>query len=165
MDDFHKTRMGQKFYEHDMPALIRALTRVGDLMEKAISSEAACPSAKELELRSTLELVHDHIHENELAGQFPHALMVAVDKAISDSPEERLKLAQEVYEAAVEETEGFEDSDEHIGADLAYLMGAIIKDGGVDRWSRNTPFMSILERRFPKEHAVWCYIVDRRGEE
>ena len=33
---FQQTRMGQRFYEHTMPELVRQLTRLNDLLEKAV---------------------------------------------------------------------------------------------------------------------------------
>jgi hypothetical protein len=32
---FFQTRMGQRFYEHTMPELVRQLTRLNDLLETA----------------------------------------------------------------------------------------------------------------------------------
>jgi len=31
---FFETRMGRKFYEHDVPELIQVLNRIADLLEK-----------------------------------------------------------------------------------------------------------------------------------
>lgn len=31
---FHQTRMGQRFYEHTMPELVRQLTRLNDSLDK-----------------------------------------------------------------------------------------------------------------------------------
>ena len=36
---FHQTRMGQRFYEHTMPELVRQLTRLNDLLEKATARD------------------------------------------------------------------------------------------------------------------------------
>ncbi len=37
---FHSTRMGQRYYEHTLPELVRQLTRLNDLLEKALTDEA-----------------------------------------------------------------------------------------------------------------------------
>jgi len=33
---FYRTRMGQRFYEHTVPELVRQIARVGDLLEKLV---------------------------------------------------------------------------------------------------------------------------------
>ena len=44
---FHQTRMGQRFYEHTMPELVRQLTRMNDLLKKiADRSDNAIPAMK-----------------------------------------------------------------------------------------------------------------------
>ena len=40
---FHSTRMGQRYYEHTLPELVRQLTRLNDLLEKALTDEANAP--------------------------------------------------------------------------------------------------------------------------
>ncbi|MCA9608352.1 MAG: hypothetical protein KC619_22235 [Myxococcales bacterium] len=42
---FHSTRMGQRYYEHTLPELVRQLTRLNDLLEKALTDEASPPAA------------------------------------------------------------------------------------------------------------------------
>jgi hypothetical protein len=34
---FFQTRMGQRFYEHTMPELVRQLTRFNDLLEQGVT--------------------------------------------------------------------------------------------------------------------------------
>jgi len=41
---FHSTRMGQRYYEHTLPELVRQLTRLNDLLEKALADEAGAPA-------------------------------------------------------------------------------------------------------------------------
>lgn len=41
---FHSTRMGQRYYEHTLPELVRQLTRLNDLLEKALEDEAHAPA-------------------------------------------------------------------------------------------------------------------------
>jgi len=40
---FHQTRMGQRFYEHTAPELVRQLTRLNDLLERALGDAPAPP--------------------------------------------------------------------------------------------------------------------------
>ena len=37
MDEFHKTRMGQHFYERTMPELVKQLGRLNDLLDRLIA--------------------------------------------------------------------------------------------------------------------------------
>ncbi len=37
--EFYQTRMGRRFYEHDVPALIEQLTRLNDLLERLAKVE------------------------------------------------------------------------------------------------------------------------------
>lgn len=41
---FHSTRMGQRYYEHTLPELVRQLTRLNDLLEKTLTNEANSPA-------------------------------------------------------------------------------------------------------------------------
>ncbi|GAB5546986.1 MAG: hypothetical protein SangKO_067460 [Sandaracinaceae bacterium] len=41
---FHSTRMGQRYYEHTLPELVRQLTRLNDLLEKALTNEVNSPA-------------------------------------------------------------------------------------------------------------------------
>jgi hypothetical protein len=34
--EFYQTRMGQKYYEHTLPSLVRQLTRLADLGERVV---------------------------------------------------------------------------------------------------------------------------------
>lgn len=47
MDDFYRTGMGQKFFEHTMPSLVRELKRLNDNFEKFLNTieEDAKPGA------------------------------------------------------------------------------------------------------------------------
>lgn len=85
-----------------------------------------------------------------------------------------LALAHEVWEKVFCETDSFREN--NIGADLAYLMGAIIDlrfpdDSFVD-WSPEgygddgpPALLGILKERFPADHAVWEFIFFFLGEE
>jgi len=37
---FHQTTMGRAFYERDVPALVRELTRLNDLLAKLVAARA-----------------------------------------------------------------------------------------------------------------------------
>ena len=36
MDEFHKTRMGQRFYERTMPELVQQIERLNELLERLV---------------------------------------------------------------------------------------------------------------------------------
>ena len=66
-----------------------------------------------------------------------------------------VRRAAEVYQAVVDATETLESYD--IGADLAYLLGAIITQSGCE-WPRNRPIVFVLQNAFGPDHPVWSYI-------
>lgn len=76
---------------------------------------------------------------------------------------ERGILALEVYDIVFKAFESFRE--QNIGADLAYLMGAILDGPGsyVD-WSNDyddgetPPLLPLLREHFPEKHEVWHYI-------
>ena len=79
--------------------------------------------------------------------------------------EEKADLALKVFDIVYNETETFRE--ENIGADLAYLMGAILdtgKESYVD-WSTEVygeeppALLEILKRSFPRHAPVWNYII------
>lgn len=43
---FHQTRMGQRYYEHTVPELVRQLTRLNDLLERSLGDGVAGPSLR-----------------------------------------------------------------------------------------------------------------------
>jgi hypothetical protein len=65
---------------------------------------------------------------------------------------ERSELALDVYATIEHATESFEE--EHIGADLAYLLGAILRGSGCE-WDTDRPFVRLLRKCVHDEHAVW----------
>ena len=79
------------------------------------------------------------------------------------TPEERCALAHQVYETVSHHTESFY-GDDHIGGDLAYLMGVILDPTGTGfvNWkaehSGQFPIVAILEEHFPTNHALWSFI-------
>lgn len=64
-------------------------------------------------------------------------------------------LAIEVYHVVRDATESFEE--ENVGADLAYLLPAILKQM-VCLWDKNRPIVKLLRQHFPKAHPVWNHI-------
>lgn len=79
------------------------------------------------------------------------------------SREQRLMLIEEVYQTFLDGTETFEDG---IGIGLSYLMGEIARDGYFDDLPDSVyydEFLSKMEDLFPKEHAVWLFVV-KEGE-
>jgi len=68
---------------------------------------------------------------------------------------QRFDLAVQVYDYLYENTQSFEE--DNIGADLAYLMAAILKEVQVE-FGIAQPIVRILDQGFPREHALWTYI-------
>lgn len=69
---------------------------------------------------------------------------------------ERYKLIRDVYDWVIDNTESLEVQD--IGADLAYLIGAIAH-ANVCEWSKNRPFVRLLlECRDPAVYAAFNYV-------
>lgn len=66
----------------------------------------------------------------------------------------RYQLCRTVYNAVVASVEGLEVDD--LGADLAYLMGAIL-NGNFCTWDPARPILAVLRENFGGEHAVWQY--------
>ena len=68
---------------------------------------------------------------------------------------QRLQLLRELYETVHNETESFEQED--VGADLAYLMGAVLEDSHC-RWEADRPLVRLLRKHLPVSHVAWEYI-------
>ncbi len=68
---------------------------------------------------------------------------------------EPLKLAREAYDYVLHRTESLET--QHIGADLAYLLGAIVKDL-VCEWPARRPIVKLLREGLPGDHPVWKHV-------
>ena len=78
------------------------------------------------------------------------------------APTVRLELIREVYDLFFDGVESFEEEDK-IGADLAYLLGAISKDTQCE-WPNNRPFVKFLRQHCSSDHAVWPFIVQTAAE-
>lgn len=66
-------------------------------------------------------------------------------------------LAAEIYEIAYRDADSFESN--NIGADLAYLLGAILTQDKVD-WSEQwPPLLEVLTAACTSSHPVWAYII------
>ena len=68
---------------------------------------------------------------------------------------QRAALAASIYELVFKRTESFEE--QNIGADLSYLMGAILTEKHVE-FGVTRPLMLILANEYPPEHSVWTYV-------
>ena len=66
--------------------------------------------------------------------------------------ESTFRRLQSLYNVVVEQTESFEE--QAIGADLAYLMGAILNDTFCE-WSSERPLVKLLKRHKDKHSWVW----------
>lgn len=84
---------------------------------------------------------------NPQAGEFLPASVAEPDK---------LRLLRELYDYLYHAVESFE-SEDHIGADLAYLLGAILTDS-MCQWPRNRPILYFLRAGCDEDHKVWDYI-------
>ncbi|MCI0604372.1 hypothetical protein L0156_15350 [bacterium] len=79
--------------------------------------------------------------------------------------EEKADLALKVFDTAYNETETFRE--ENMGADLAYLMGAILDTGEVSYvdWSSEVygeeppALLEILKRSFSEDSTLWNFIL------
>ena len=83
---------------------------------------------------------------------------------------DRRKLASEAFDAAYKGFESFREQD--VGADLAYLMGAILdveyaKENGEESfvdWTaevygeQRPSLLKALKERFPKDSRIWEFI-------
>jgi hypothetical protein len=68
---------------------------------------------------------------------------------------DRLALLAEVYAAVYEGCESFERDE--VGADLAYLLGAIAR-GSSCEWPEGRPLVLLLRAAFPDGHPVWGFV-------
>jgi hypothetical protein len=72
---------------------------------------------------------------------------------------DRAKLARRVYNAVYYGKESFELED--VGADLAYLMGAILRrpsNSSFCVWPENRPIVRLLRTHFHADHRIWLYV-------
>lgn len=67
---------------------------------------------------------------------------------------DRHTLATGIYNLVVENTESMTGT---IGPDLAYLLGAILKDG-LCEWNHTRPIVRLLRKHCPHDHPVWGHI-------
>lgn len=119
-----------------------------ELQEKADKILKELDKTSELDLRETFSVLETLRDLNE--GTVARA--------------DNCRVAMMVYEATCAEVESLEE--QNLGADLAYVMGAICKNGFVE-WDRDAlpELHDILKRRFPIDHPVWSFIAIMNGEE
>lgn len=79
---------------------------------------------------------------------------------MSQNKLQRHDLAVQIYDWVHEHTESFEE--DNIGSDLAYLMGAILKESAFEA-EDGCPLVELLKSGFPSEHALWTYIDQNCG--
>jgi hypothetical protein len=70
---------------------------------------------------------------------------------------------REVYEAVYAAVESFEDED-GVGADLAYLMGAMLR-GTTCSWPAGRALLRILRPALPAGHPVWEHVTVEEGSQ
>jgi hypothetical protein len=93
-DEFFRTVMGRKFYEADVPRLIKALELIGDKLKPAAPKAAkAVPSnltaVYQLDnerLLDLLRMLNRRIHQEEIAGHFPYSLIRNLAAALEGGP-------------------------------------------------------------------------------
>jgi hypothetical protein len=79
-----------------------------------------------------------------------------------NAEDDPLTLIRTVYDAMYAGTNSFELS--QIGADMAYLFGAISKNECCE-WPAGQPFLRILRKKLPPPCAVWQFIkIDEHSE-
>lgn len=69
---------------------------------------------------------------------------------------ERAELARSIYQDAVDATESFDHAE--LGLTLAYLLGAVLTDGGYDFLDPEDAPLLYLRTIFPSDHPVWRYV-------
>ena len=80
----------------------------------------------------------------------------------TESTDQVRELALSVYETVFRETESFQETS--VGADLAYLLGAILKNTPdearfeCERNGGHEAILSALTDAFPPSHRVWTFI-------
>ena len=101
------------------------------------------------------ESVH-HMFGIDLTLAQATRLLNAIDNLPAPKPD-KVKLALAAYESAIVGAESFEE--EHLGADLAYLMAAILKDEQCE-WPENRAIVQVLKLRLTKinREAIFKHI-------
>ena len=79
-----------------------------------------------------------------------------MNRTKTTDPLQRASLATKVGLAVSDAVESFEV--DHIGADLAYLLIAILVDGQ-SFWSYDRPIVRVLRALYPSDHRIWRHIV------
>ena len=76
--------------------------------------------------------------------------------AARDALVERAELARSIYQDAFAATESFDHAE--LGLTLAYLLGAVLTDGGYDFLDPEDAPLLYLRTIFPTGHPVWQYV-------
>ena len=73
----------------------------------------------------------------------------------------RVALALEIEKLVRAKTESFQE--QNVGADLAYLLIAILEDDGFDAWPHeDSRVIGILRENLPATHPVWRYVKEHK---
>ena len=75
----------------------------------------------------------------------------------------KLALLREVYDVVAAGVDSFEH-DDMVGPDLAYLLGAILKETYCE-WSPDRRIIQLLRHALASEHPVWTFCVVEDCEE
>lgn len=67
----------------------------------------------------------------------------------------KLALLKKVYDTLYYSTETF--SENSLGEDLAYLLGAIVTDSHCN-WDEDRDIVALLKENFPASHDIWDYV-------
>jgi hypothetical protein len=67
----------------------------------------------------------------------------------------QLELLKCLYQTVYQQTESLEQGD--VGADLAYLMGAILNQSRCE-WPEDRPLVQLLRHHFDPRHRIWKFI-------
>jgi hypothetical protein len=71
--------------------------------------------------------------------------------------EEKARIATEVFNVCVSNSDTFE-ADDNLGANVAYLMGAVLNGQRFEANKSHRAFMRLLREHFEPSHAVWSAI-------
>lgn len=84
--EFFQTHMGQKFYDVDVPQVVRALTRIADSLEKKTEPRPLTVDRDEVPL-SVLKKLSFIIHQEKLQEHFPVTLLLHVQDLLAGTRE------------------------------------------------------------------------------
>ena len=156
----------------ETPDYLELPTKAGPLSIIPYGNWLAC---RFQDVKAAVDLLRDDpagSHLNPYSGKFNfHFGRCTADEALEEFtsevsrilPVDELKdaktfiaLLQAVYNVVVSSVESFERLD-GVGADLAYLLGALLNNTACE-WPEDRTILTILRRHFPAGHTVYSYI-------